>query len=205
MGTWPPTSSPPQFQGGHRSEARASAGGSPVFVQRGGFHRDHRWHGDPVPLPWCNQRSSRSRWSRRLCKGDASLESRMGEAVRSLNFLSRSSFAGDRGAYYGTPAGIPSATQRACLSSLASRISAYGARPEGMTPDACLREVTQAKGLYDQMPANLAPFDIRKLRVAKGQVNPKPAASLLPPEVAEMLRTWRTTILRVRRSWRPTA
>lgn len=55
----------------------------------------------------------------------------------------------------------------------------------GASPDVALADIAKSQDLYTQEPVNLAPFDMDKVRVAKGVLRPKPAAQLLPGEAAE--------------------
>ncbi|CAK0833363.1 unnamed protein product, partial [Prorocentrum cordatum] len=64
------------------------------------------------------------------------------------------------------------------LDSIAERVAAVGAA----------RELLASKDLYCQEPKKLAPFDLTKLKVAKGRARPRSVANFLPPLPADMIR-----------------
>ena len=65
-----------------------------------------------------------------------------------------------------------------------------------MNPKACFEEVIKSKDLYSLEPKNLAPFDPDLLKVMKSDTVPKPAASLLPAHLAEILENPTTHLVR---------
>ena len=85
-------------------------------------------------------------------------------------------------------------SQHAVLWHVATRVRAYGDAPPDSSPELALAELVSSKDLYSQEPKNLAPFVFSKLRVLKGDAAPKPAAKLLPPEVADYLLHFETLI-----------
>ncbi|CAK0865122.1 unnamed protein product, partial [Prorocentrum cordatum] len=82
----------------------------------------------------------------------------------------------------------PTAVQEWILDSIAERAAAVGPPPPGLTAEGAARELLASKDLYCQGPKNLAPFDLTKLKVAKGRARPRSAANFLPPLPADMIR-----------------
>ncbi|CAK0894775.1 unnamed protein product [Prorocentrum cordatum] len=74
------------------------------------------------------------------------------------------------------------------LDSITERVAAVGPPPPGLTAEGAARELLASKDLYCQEPKNLAPFDLTKLKVAKGRARPRSAANFLPPLPADMIR-----------------
>ncbi|CAK0888070.1 unnamed protein product, partial [Prorocentrum cordatum] len=58
----------------------------------------------------------------------------------------------------------------------------------GLTAEGAARELLASKDLYSQEPKHLAPFDLTKLKVAKGRARPRSVANFLPPLAGEMIR-----------------
>ena len=123
----------------------------------------------------------------------------MTESVRSLNALSRARVLCDSGAFFGTPSGAPSRTQRVVLDGLVDRIAAYGDRPEVGSPDQALHDVVRIKDLYSQEPSNLAAYSMDRLRVARGRIEPKPVEDLLPPGLTALVKDYKNQILKSER------
>ena len=69
--------------------------------------------------------------------------------------------------------------QRRVLSGMLSRIQLYGPPPKDISTEKAFSELVASKGLYSLEPQNLASYDVRKLRVAKGDVVLKRVARLL--------------------------
>ncbi|CAK0797517.1 unnamed protein product [Prorocentrum cordatum] len=74
------------------------------------------------------------------------------------------------------------------LDSITERVAAVAPPPPGLTAEGAARESLASKGLYCQGPQNLAPFDLTKLKVAKGRARPRSVANFLPPLPADMIR-----------------
>jgi hypothetical protein len=74
------------------------------------------------------------------------------------------------------------------LDSIAERVAAVGPPPPGLAAERAARELLASKDLYCQEPKNLAPFDLTKLKVAKGRARPRSVANFLPPLPADMIR-----------------
>ncbi|CAK0855523.1 unnamed protein product [Prorocentrum cordatum] len=75
------------------------------------------------------------------------------------------------------------------LDSITERAAAVAPPPPpGLTAEGAARELLASKGLYCQEPKNLAPFDLTKLKVAKGRARPRSVANFLPPLPADMIR-----------------
>ena len=60
-------------------------------------------------------------------------------------------------------------------------------RPDGLSVEGAFSELLASKCLYDREPHNLAPFDLERLRVARGDFIPKCAENLFRPEIAGYL------------------
>ena len=85
-------------------------------------------------------------------------------------------------------------TQQSVLDRVQRLHACYGDRPESATPDTSLAELVKCKDLYSQEPTHIAPFDISRLKVAKGTVRPQPALDLLRGEARRRLAEFRDTI-----------
>ena len=153
------------------------------FVQVG----RRRWRGEPLPLPPPTASDIRgSRSPQRLAALPRGLHQRVTE--RSLNALSRARVLCDSGAFFGTPSGAPSRTQRVVLVGLVDRITAYDDRPEVGSPDQALHDVVRIKDLHSREPSNLAAYSMDRLRVARGRIEPKPVEDLLPPGLTALVK-----------------
>ncbi|CAK0791995.1 unnamed protein product, partial [Prorocentrum cordatum] len=80
------------------------------------------------------------------------------------------------------------AMQNGYWTALRSALPLWAPPPPGLTAEGAARELLASKGLYCQEPKNLAPFDLTKLKVAKGRARPRSVANLLPPLPADMIR-----------------
>ncbi|CAK0875312.1 unnamed protein product, partial [Prorocentrum cordatum] len=74
------------------------------------------------------------------------------------------------------------------LDSIVERVDAVGPPPPGLAAEGAARELLASKDLYSQEPKHLAPFDLTKLKVAKGRARPRSVANFLPPLAGEMIR-----------------
>ena len=80
------------------------------------------------------------------------------------------------------------ASQRAAVEDIKRVVKAYGPQRKDLDESTALAELLAVKDLYAQEPRNLAEYQYEKLKVCRGQVRPKDAKSLLPPEAAGLLR-----------------
>jgi len=159
----------------------------------------HWEHAEPFPLPLpaidprplgC-ARFHVQRWGRRSVR-----QRRVVEAIRGLKFLAacntHSEFGLTKRSY---PEGKRAAAmQTNMVASIQRRVDAYGAPPPDLNPELALAELLSSTDFYNHEPQNLAKFDIQKLRVAKGDVVPKDMARLVRPEVAALLRDFKSSI-----------
>ena len=85
--------------------------------------------------------------------------------------------------------------QAEVIDDLARRLSLYG--PDCFEgEDGLLRQLLGAHSLYGEEPKNLASFELKRLKVCDGGVEPKRAARLLPPEASAILRHFESFIER---------
>jgi len=76
------------------------------------------------------------------------------------------------------------------------RLAVLGPPPPGLTPAGAMTEITASRDLYGDTPAHLAAYEPSKLRVTKGDVQPKDARTLLPAAAAAMLQNFHVCIER---------
>eukprot|EP00972_Heterocapsa_arctica_P054016 7958403-Heterocapsa_arctica.AAC.1 len=70
---------------------------------------------------------------------------------------------------------------------VARKVAQCGPCPSDHDTQQALEELLRAKDLYAQEPKNLAPFCAKKLKILRGNVNPKDAKELLPPAMRKYL------------------
>jgi hypothetical protein len=146
-------------------------------------HKKHWWpggqweHGDPFPLPGPGASDV----------PDLQRQQRVRDAIAGLNQLAaakaNSQFSRTKAAHGCRATGM----QQRMIDSVVRRIDALGDPPGELTPAGALSDMLASRDLYSQEPANLAVYDSAKLRVTKGDVHPKDARDLLPPEARGML------------------
>ncbi len=128
-------------------------------------------HGDPFPLA--------PSWVETDLKLNGDLFPRRGAwTARSLNNLALHSPNSDfddllRGS-------TPNQAQRAVVSRISEAISEAGPQPSDLDPLTALTEVTSSKDLYQEEPANLAPFEFSKVKVLHTDLKPQNLDGLVP-------------------------
>ena len=153
-------------------------------------------HGDPFPVPCPRDLSLSWRLTPRLSSATFGVKRRVVGVVRELNLLVNARASSNSQL---ARASLPSrfrATnlQRSIVDSICRRVEAYQEPPAGLTPLAAFRELLETKGFYSLEPKHLATYQKDKLRVAKGDVVPKPARLLVPPHAAVYLDRFDTFI-----------
>ena len=88
------------------------------------------------------------------------------------------------------------AWQHAAIEDFKRVVKVYGPQPKHFDESTALAELLAVKDLYAQEPRNLAEYQYEKLKVCRGQVRPKDAKSLLPPEAAGLLHHFASCIER---------
>ena len=156
-----------------------------------GSGRSAHLHGDPFPFPGVRALRHRSRLLRSLPNSELQ---RFTHVVDGLNALFAARAACALG-YRTSPwwGGRATGWQTQLADALALRLRRYGDAPCDLTPECALRELISIKDLYSQEPANLAPYNPAKLKVCRGETEPKPAIGLLPESAACFLRDFRST------------
>ncbi|CAK0825870.1 unnamed protein product [Prorocentrum cordatum] len=87
------------------------------------------------------------------------------------------------------------AVQRSVLESVQERIDFYGnPSSEAVDGERSLREILRSTDQYELEPQHLASYDVTRLRVCKGDINPAPVTDLLPAEAACFLRHFQSQI-----------
>eukprot|EP00959_Pyramimonas_sp_CCMP1952_P145786 3052289-Pyramimonas_sp.AAC.1 len=91
--------------------------------------------------------------------------------------------------------GPPTAVQRSVLESVQERIDFYGnPSSEAVDGERSLREIPRSTDQYELEPQHLASYDVTRLRVCKGDINPVPVTDLLPAEAAGFLKHFQSQI-----------
>ncbi|CAK0809347.1 unnamed protein product, partial [Prorocentrum cordatum] len=122
---------------------------------------------------------------------------RVSEAVDMLNYLaaSRVNSGCDKARRVRPYGGAPTAVQRSVLESVQERIDFYGnPSSEAVDGERSLREILRSTDQYELEPQHLASYDVSRLRVRKGDINPVPVTDLLPAEAAGFLRHFQSQI-----------
>ncbi|CAK0822646.1 unnamed protein product, partial [Prorocentrum cordatum] len=122
---------------------------------------------------------------------------RVSEAVDMLNYLaaSRVNSGCDKARRVRPYGGAPTAVQRSVLESVQERIDFYGnPSSEAVDGERSLREILRSTDQYELGPQHLASYDVSRLRVCKGDINPVPVTDLLPAEAAGFLRHFQSQI-----------
>ena len=82
----------------------------------------------------------------------------------------------------------PTAVQTSLLTRVGHLLEEAGPCPEGLSPDAALRELMSSHNFYEGEPGNLAQYDPDKLKILRSRVQPRSLSELLPPHVLPLYR-----------------
>jgi hypothetical protein len=166
-----------------------------------------RQHGDPFPLPVPSVGGRSDRLLPQNYKANPkgvyssrARVHRIAECVRSLNSLAGSTARSVRlgGGIPGTPSSqLPvTAVQQSVLDRVGRRIDGYGKCPAGMDPCSSFYELLKSDDMYSLERKNLAPYEPELLKIAKSDILPKAAVSLLPAHTAQFLENPEKFIIR---------
>ena len=90
-----------------------------------------------------------------------------------------------------------SRAQESAYRRLRRRISRYADADVDLQPRGALQELLKTGNIYDtDAPKTTAPYDAEKLRVLKGDIEPRDIVDVAPPEIGEMFRNSRDFIER---------
>ena len=148
---------------------------------------------DPFPLPVppaVNRAGQRLPLSRRRDRLFGQ-RLRFAESVRSVNALCSCIAAMARHHEWPsqTPRSVEAATtaQQSILSSMERRVAAYGSPPTDLSGEQAFSALLKSDDMYFLNTKNVADYDSSLLKVAKSNVMPKIASTLLPEDPARFL------------------
>eukprot|EP00971_Amphidinium_carterae_P085442 1690374-Amphidinium_carterae.2 len=123
-------------------------------------------HGELLPMPWPIEQSLRKR--------------RVAELVWVINRLAAASARDDGLLCRNSPprGHSPTSCQSKSLAWLEQLVELFGECPHDLDPASALAEIVGSQCLYSEVPANLAEFDLGKLKIAKAEVCAKPVDGL---------------------------
>ena len=90
----------------------------------------------------------------------------------------------------------PNQPQRAVIRRISEAMREAGPQPPDLDPLTALNEVTSSKDLYQEEPANLAPYDFSKVKVLHTDLRPRNLEELVPRFVRGILDRFDTLIER---------
>ena len=138
-----------------------------------------RLHGDPFPLPDLPNQLGRD-------AGLTSTQQRLAsQGIASLNKLAAVLPFSNA---FSTRIRRCTAVQSVVLSSVADRVARLGGCPSDLDERTALAECLRHCDLYSQEPKALAPFDLDRLAVSKGRLQPRPVLDHLPSHPRGLLR-----------------
>ncbi len=88
----------------------------------------------------------------------------------------------------------PTAAQQSMVDRVVSAIADAGPMPEDLDGPTALAEMVACKDLYQEEPANLAPYDYSKIKVLQSSLKPRDLKTMVPGFVQGILRRFDTMI-----------